>query len=137
MKATKQKSSKKIMKHFGNRTKFWRPSSHKELVYLTDILSGQAVEAAFESAASYEKRFEELYYEAVISLNLTGHQIIYYFHQQHHGYYQKIDNLLICCKIFSRLQCLGNHAKICQKSLNDLFRHVRKTYVMQQQMDNG
>ena len=54
-----EKLQEKITKHFGNRIQFWRPSSRGELVYSTDIVTGQTVEAAFELAASDEKRVEE------------------------------------------------------------------------------
>ena len=40
------------MKHFGDRIQFWLPSSRGELVYLTDIVTGQATKTAFELAAS-------------------------------------------------------------------------------------
>ena len=44
---------------FGTKIQFWRPSSKGELVYSDEILKGQAVEVAFESACSDEKRIEE------------------------------------------------------------------------------
>ena len=50
------KLKEKITKNFGNRIQFWRPSSFGELVYSTDIITGQAVEATFELAASDERR---------------------------------------------------------------------------------
>ena len=49
----------KMKNHFGTRIQFWRPSSKGELVYSDQILKGQAVEVAFESACSDEKKVEE------------------------------------------------------------------------------
>jgi hypothetical protein len=49
----------KLQKHFGHRIKFWRPNYRSELVYSDEVPIGQAVEAAFESAASEERRLEE------------------------------------------------------------------------------
>ena len=49
----------KMKKHFGTELQFWRPSSKGELVYSDDSHKGQAVETAFESASSDERRVEE------------------------------------------------------------------------------
>ena len=49
----------KMKKHFGTKLQFWRPSSEGELVHSDDIHKGQAVEAAFESASSDERRVEK------------------------------------------------------------------------------
>ena len=49
----------KMKNRFGTKIRFWRPSSKGKLVYSDEILKGQAVEAAFESACSDEKRIEE------------------------------------------------------------------------------
>ena len=45
----------KLCKHFGNRLAFWQPRTKAELVYAADI-GGEAVEVAFEIAASDERR---------------------------------------------------------------------------------
>ena len=44
----------KLCKHFGKRLAFWQPRKKAELVYAADV-EGEAVEAAFELAASDEK----------------------------------------------------------------------------------
>ena len=49
----------KMKNRFGTKIQFWRPSSKGEVVYSDEILKGQAVEVAFESACSDEKRIEE------------------------------------------------------------------------------
>ena len=48
----------KLCKHFGNKLSFWQPRKKAELVYAADI-EGEAVEAAFELAASDERRLIE------------------------------------------------------------------------------
>ena len=53
------KLKEKLIKHFGNKLKFWSPNMHSELVYCDNLPRGQAVEAAFELAASEEKQLEE------------------------------------------------------------------------------
>ena len=47
------------MKKFGSRIKFWQPNYKSELVYSSEIPHGQAIETAFEVAASESKRVEE------------------------------------------------------------------------------
>ena len=47
------------MKAFGQRIQFWQPNHRSELVYSTDVKKGQAIEVAFEIAASESKRVEE------------------------------------------------------------------------------
>ena len=49
----------KIQRRFGNQIKFWQPNYHTELSYSTHVQSGQAVEIAFQSAASESRRLEE------------------------------------------------------------------------------
>ena len=49
----------KMKNHFGTRIQFWRALSKGELVYSDQILKGQAVEVAFESACSDGKKIEE------------------------------------------------------------------------------
>ena len=56
-KTSKLKS--KLMKKFGSRIKFWQPDYKSELVYSSEIPHGQAIETAFEVAASESKRVEE------------------------------------------------------------------------------
>ena len=48
----------KLCKHFGEKLSFWKPRKKAELVYAADI-EGEAVEAAFELAASDERRLIE------------------------------------------------------------------------------
>ena len=47
------------MKNFGSRIKFWHPNYKSELIYSSEIPHGQAIETAFEVAASESKRVEE------------------------------------------------------------------------------
>lgn len=49
----------KLKKYFGNRITFWQLNYRSELVYSSCIKPGQAVEAAFEAAASDRQRVEE------------------------------------------------------------------------------
>lgn len=49
----------KLVNRFGNYLQFWQPNYKSELVYSSGIEKGQAVEAAFESAASEAKILEE------------------------------------------------------------------------------
>ncbi|MES9879419.1 MAG: hypothetical protein ABW185_00875 [Sedimenticola sp.] len=49
----------KLIKVFGCRIKFWQPNYKSELVYSAELPGGQAVEFAFELAASDSKRLEE------------------------------------------------------------------------------
>ena len=56
-KTSKLKS--KLIKTFGSRIKFWQPNYKSELVYSSEIPHGQAIETAFEAAASESKRVEE------------------------------------------------------------------------------
>lgn len=53
------KLKSKLIKHFGQRIKFWQPSFRSDLVYSQELPAGQAVGAAFESAASHDKKLEE------------------------------------------------------------------------------
>ena len=47
------------MKKFGSRIKFWQPNYKNELVYSSEIPHDQAIETAFEVAASEGKRVEK------------------------------------------------------------------------------
>ena len=49
----------KLVKEFGSRIKFWKPSFRSELVYSDEVPKGLIVESAFESASSVLKRLEE------------------------------------------------------------------------------
>ena len=49
----------KIKNRFGSSLQFWQPNYKSQLVYSSGIQKGQAVEAAFETAASEAKRLEE------------------------------------------------------------------------------
>lgn len=49
----------KIQRRFGDKVKFWQPNYRTELIYSTHIQSGQAVEVAFQTAASESRRLEE------------------------------------------------------------------------------
>ena len=52
------KLKSKLMKEFGDKLHFWQPNYMSELVYSSEI-KGQAIESAFENAASESKRLEE------------------------------------------------------------------------------
>ena len=47
------------MKRFGSSIQFWQPNYRSEFAYSYDIKKGEAVEVAFEAAASEYKRLEE------------------------------------------------------------------------------
>ena len=47
------------MKKFGSHIKFWQPNYKSELVYSSEIPHGQAIETAFEVAASESKRVKK------------------------------------------------------------------------------
>lgn len=49
----------KLVKHFGQKIQFWRPNYRSELVYSSNIQPGEAVETAFEAAASDSRLLEE------------------------------------------------------------------------------
>ena len=49
----------KLKNRFGSSLQFWQPNYKSQLVYSSGIQKGQAVEAAFETAASEAKRLEE------------------------------------------------------------------------------
>ena len=49
----------KLVKHFGDRLRFWQPTTKGEIVYSADIDEGQAIALAFELASSDEKFLEE------------------------------------------------------------------------------
>lgn len=49
----------KIQRRFGDKVKFWQPYYHTELIYSAHVQSGQAVETAFQTAASDSRRLEE------------------------------------------------------------------------------
>ena len=49
----------KLTKKFGSKIQFWQPNYRSELVYSTEVPKGQAIESAFEVAASDLKRLEE------------------------------------------------------------------------------
>ena len=53
------KLKNKLIKRFGKQIQFWRPNYRSELVYSSTVPSGQAVEAAFEAAASDSRLLEE------------------------------------------------------------------------------
>ena len=53
------KLKNKLEKYFGHRVKFWAPNYRSELVYSDLLPVGQAVEAAFEIAASEERFLQE------------------------------------------------------------------------------
>ena len=53
------KLKSKLMKTFGNDIHFWQPNYKSELIYTSGLAKGRAVESAFESAASDNKRMEE------------------------------------------------------------------------------
>lgn len=49
----------KLQKKYGRMLQFWQPNYKSELVYSLEIPKGQAIEVAFEVAASETKRIEE------------------------------------------------------------------------------
>ena len=49
----------KLVKRFGSSIQFWQPNYKRELVYASDITKGEAIEVAFEAAASETKRLQE------------------------------------------------------------------------------
>ena len=49
----------KLVKHFGDRLRFWQPTTKGEIVYSADIDEGQTIALAFELASSDEKFLEE------------------------------------------------------------------------------
>ena len=49
----------KLVKHFGDRLRFWQPTTKGNIVYSADIDEGQAIALAFELASSDEKFLEE------------------------------------------------------------------------------
>ena len=49
----------KLQKRFENNIKFWQPNYRSNLVYSSDVLTGCAVESAFENASSDERRLQE------------------------------------------------------------------------------
>ena len=53
------KLKNKLEKYFGHRVKFWAPNYRSELIYSDLLPVGQAVEAAFEIAASEERFLQE------------------------------------------------------------------------------
>ena len=53
------KLKSKLIKKFGSQIQFWQPNYRSELVYSTYVPRGQAVESAFEAAASDSKWLEE------------------------------------------------------------------------------
>ena len=53
------KLKEKLQKKFGNKIKFWQPNYRSELVYSSYVLTGCAVESAFENASSDERRLQE------------------------------------------------------------------------------
>lgn len=53
------KLKSKLINHFGNKIQFWQPNYKSDLVFSSEIPKGQAVESAFEVAASEAKRIEE------------------------------------------------------------------------------
>ena len=53
------KLKSKLIKCFGNRIQFWQPNYKSELVYSPVVKKGQAIESAFEIAASESKRLED------------------------------------------------------------------------------
>ena len=94
----------KMKNRFWTKIQFWRPSSESELVYSDEILKGQAVEVAFESACSDEKRIEEA------ALILRRHVLdaktareISLFRQLLLGFYQTRENHQIFWKIFCHI----------------------------------
>ena len=48
------------MKRFGSSIQFWQPNYKSELVYSSDVSKGEAIEVAFEVAASETKRLQEV-----------------------------------------------------------------------------
>ena len=63
------------MKKFGSRIKFWQPNYKNQLVYSSEIPNDQAIETAFEVAASEGKHVEK----AVLVL----HRIITESHKEY------------------------------------------------------
>ena len=53
------KLKSRLIKCFGNKIQFWQPNYKSELVYSPGVKKGQAIESAFEIAASESKRLEE------------------------------------------------------------------------------
>ena len=53
------KLKSKLVKRFGSSIQFWQPNYKSELVYASDITKGEAIEVAFEAAASETKRLQE------------------------------------------------------------------------------
>ena len=48
------------MKRFGSSIQFWQPNHKIELVYSSHVSRGEAIEVAFEAAASETKRLQEV-----------------------------------------------------------------------------
>ena len=53
------KLKSQLVKRFANQIQFWKPNYKSDLVYSLGVPKGQAVESAFEIAASDSKRLEE------------------------------------------------------------------------------
>ena len=56
------KLKNKLISRFGDKLNFWQPNYMSELVYSSSIVGGQAVESAFVSAASEQRRVEDRAY---------------------------------------------------------------------------
>ena len=62
-----------LIKPFGDRLRFWQPTTKAELVYSAEIDEGQAIALAFELASSDEKFLEEAALIAKRHINTSKH----------------------------------------------------------------
>jgi hypothetical protein len=53
------KLKEKLVAYFGNKIQFWRPNKRSDLVYSSDVNTGEAVNVAFEAATSESKILQE------------------------------------------------------------------------------
>ena len=53
------KLKSKLVERFGSSIQFWQPNYKSELVYSSHVSKGEAIEVAFEAAASETKRLQE------------------------------------------------------------------------------
>jgi hypothetical protein len=53
------KLKEKLSTYFGNKIQFWRPNNKSDLVYSSNVMTGEAVQVAFEAATSESKILEE------------------------------------------------------------------------------
>ncbi|KAH3812644.1 hypothetical protein DPMN_141080 [Dreissena polymorpha] len=132
------KLKNKLLREFQGQIQFWQPNYRSELVYSSNILKGQAVETAFELAASDERVVEDC------AMMLRRNILDFKEGQSFSEWPPRASNLLSMSK---NMPCLLEHfltvllcgkmTRLCRIRPRDLLIRLDKTFVTQSPMEDS